>query len=165
MRSFHIIKALLKLQASVTGEAIYWLPSMKDNVWIDTVSFITIASPVCYVSDETKCKSSQSNEDKNRIRIMNTLFNVKLQDLHKELADLLKKRLSYALFSQNFQSKCSFKLFWIAGFERLRSKTSLSKTRKACKDQKKKLNMLYRMGLLNKNWKRFDETANVGILL
>ena len=63
MRSFHIIKALLKLQASVTGEAIYWLPSMKDNAWIDTVSFITIASPVCYASDETKCKSSQSNED------------------------------------------------------------------------------------------------------
>ena len=51
------------MQASVTGEAIYWLPSMKDNVWIDTVSFITIASPVCYASDETKCKSSQSNED------------------------------------------------------------------------------------------------------
>ena len=35
---------------------------MKDNVWIDTVSFIAIAFTVCYGSDETKCKSSQSNQ-------------------------------------------------------------------------------------------------------
>ena len=35
---------------------------MKDNVRIDTVSFIFIAFPVCYRSDETKCKSSQSNQ-------------------------------------------------------------------------------------------------------
>ena len=46
----------------VIHEAIYWLPSLKENVWLDTVSFIVIASPVCYASDEAKCKSSQSNQ-------------------------------------------------------------------------------------------------------
>ena len=35
---------------------------MKDNVWIDTVSFIAIAFPACYASDETKCKACQSNK-------------------------------------------------------------------------------------------------------
>ena len=35
---------------------------MKDNVWIDTASLIVIASPACYASDETKCKTSQSNQ-------------------------------------------------------------------------------------------------------
>ena len=33
---------------------------MKDNVWIDTVSFIVIA--FSDGSDETKCKSSQNNQ-------------------------------------------------------------------------------------------------------
>ena len=107
---------------------------MKDNVWIDAVSFIAIASLVCYSSDETKCKFSQSNQQEGRIRIVNTLFNVKLQALDKELEALLKRSLPYALFSRNFRRNCSSALLRIAGFERLRSKTSLSKTRKASKD-------------------------------
>ena len=35
---------------------------MKDNVRIDTVSFIAIVFPACYASDETKCKASQINK-------------------------------------------------------------------------------------------------------
>ena len=47
----------------VIYEAIYCLPSMKDdNIWIDTVSFIVIASPVWYASDGAKYKSSQINQ-------------------------------------------------------------------------------------------------------
>ena len=50
------------MQASVIHEAIDWLSSLKDNVWVDRVSFIIIPYPVCYFSDETKCKSSQNNK-------------------------------------------------------------------------------------------------------
>ena len=96
---------------------------MKDNVWTDTVSFIIIASPVCYASDE-------------RIRIVNTLFNVKLQALGKELAALLKRSLPYTRFLK-ISKVTVLPSSSEAGFERLRSKTSLSKTRKASKDQKK----------------------------
>ena len=74
-----------------------------------------------------------------RIRIVKTLLNVKLQALDKELATLLKRSLPYAFFSQNFQSNCSSELLWIVSFERPLSKTSPSKTRKTSKDQKKKI--------------------------
>ena len=40
--------------------------------------------------------------EKDRIRIVNTLFNVKLQVLDKVLATLLKRTISVALFSSKF---------------------------------------------------------------
>ena len=41
----YIMEPSLELQASVTHEAIYWLPSMKDIVCINVVSFNVTASP------------------------------------------------------------------------------------------------------------------------
>ena len=69
--------------------------------------------------------------EKDRIKIVNSLFDVKSKALDKEHADLLKRSLPYALFSQNFQSSCSSELLCIAGFERLRNKTFLSQTKEA----------------------------------
>ena len=42
-------------------------------------------------------------------------------------------------FSGSFLSNCSFELLWVAGSERLHSKASLLKTRKASRDQKEML--------------------------
>ena len=75
--------------------------------------------------------------EKDKVRIVNTLFKVKLQVVTIQLAALLKRSFPNANFSQNFQSNFSFDLFCIKGPERLHSNASLWKTRKTCKDQKK----------------------------
>ena len=55
-----------------------------------------------------------------------------------ELAALLHRSFPCTLFSRNFQNNCSSELLWVAGFERLHSETSLSKTRTTSKNQNKR---------------------------
>ena len=82
----------MKLQASVTHEAIYCLPPMKDNAWINTVSLIVTTSPFCYASImKQNVNPVKLISEKDRIRIVNILFKVNLQSLVIELAALLKR--------------------------------------------------------------------------
>ena len=74
------MKASPELQASVTHEAIYCLPSMNDNVWMDIVSFIATAFPLCYASVmKQNVNPVKLINEKHRIRIVNTFFKVELQ--------------------------------------------------------------------------------------
>ena len=80
---------------------------MKDNVWIDIVSFIVTTSPACYTSfvkqvvntDKLICETD-------KIKIMNTLFQVKLQaltvDLEAFAACSIHRVYPAHFFSQNF---------------------------------------------------------------
>ena len=95
----YIFNASLKLQAPVIHQAIYWLPLMNDNVWIGTVNIIVTASSVCYASDKLNLDPVKIISEKDRIRIVNTLFNIKLDGV---LAALPKRSLRYAFFSSKF---------------------------------------------------------------
>ena len=69
----YIIKASLKLQASVIHKAIYYLPSTKDNLWMDTVSFIVTTSPSCQTSvTKQNANPMKLIGEKDRIGIVNT---------------------------------------------------------------------------------------------
>ena len=71
---------------------------MNGNVWIGIVSIIAIASSVCYASKQN-VDPVKIIREKNRIRIVNTLFNI---TLHEVLAALPKRSLPYGLFSSEF---------------------------------------------------------------
>ena len=128
----------LKPQGSVIHEAIYWLPSMKDSA----VNFIVIASPLATLKMKPNVNPAKVIIQKDRIRIMNTLFNLKLQAPDKEVAALLKRKPPYAIFFSTFPEKL---FLWIADFERLRCKISISKTRKVTKDQEKNFQYALKM--------------------
>ena len=69
----YIIKASLKLQASVIHKAIYYLPSTKDNLLMDTVSFIVTTSPSCQTSvTKQNANPMKLIGEKDRIGIVNT---------------------------------------------------------------------------------------------
>ena len=69
--------------------------------------------------------------EKDKARIVNTLFKAKLLTLVGQLATLLKRNFPYALFYVNFHSNRSSLFLLVAGSERVYRKASLSNTRKA----------------------------------
>ena len=99
---------------------------------------------------------------KDRAKMLNTLFKTKLQAVPIQFVALVKSNFLYSLFPGNFQSNCSFHLLVVAVSERLHIKTYFSKTRKACKNQK--FLVLYRMVALKKS-KRLKEYDYHGNLL
>ena len=78
---------------------------------------------------------------------------------------LLKRSLPYTLFSRNFQSSSSSELLSIAVLKDYAAKLHYQRLEKCLKIRRKHLHMLYRIGLLNKRLKRFEENGNLGVLL
>ena len=76
---------------------------MKDSA----VNFIVIVSPFATLKMKQNVNPAKVIGEKDRIRIMNTLLNVKLQAPDKEVAAVLKRKPPYA----NFFSKIKEKLF------------------------------------------------------
>ena len=112
---------------------------MEDNVWIIDASFVVITSPSCYPSVRKKNTNQvKLLSGKDKMRIMIPLIKVTLQALARELAALLKRSFSLRTFSRNFQSNYSYELLWVLSVERLHRKGSLSKTRRASKEEKEK---------------------------
>ena len=97
---------------------------------------------------------------------METLFKVKLQDSLYSLPFYQKGTFPSHFFSGNFQSNCSFEQIFRDDSERLHSKASLSKTKKAPNYQTfAHLHVLYRVNFLKKSLKRLNKNAHVGVLL
>ena len=71
------------------------------------VNFIVIASPFATLKVKQNVNPAKVIIEKDIIRIMNTLFNVKFQAPDKEVPALLKRKPSYAIFSRYFQKNCS----------------------------------------------------------
>ena len=69
--------------------------------------------------------------EKDKARIMNTLFKTKLLALVGQLADLLRSNFLCALFPGNYQSNYSSGFLFVAGSEILYSEASLLNARKA----------------------------------
>ena len=94
---------------------------MKDNAWILLFCIVT-SSLSCY-SQVMKPNITPVTliSEKDKARIMNTLFKVKLLALVSQLADLLR----WNLFSGNYRSNYSSEFLFVAGSEILYSEASL----------------------------------------
>ena len=78
---------------------------MKDSA----VNFIVIASPFATLKMKPNVNPAKVIIEKDRIRIMNTLFNLKLQAPDKEVAALLKRKPPYAIFFSTFPEKLNLR--------------------------------------------------------
>ena len=74
---------------------------MKDSA----VNFIVIVSPFATLKMKQNVNPAKVIGEKDRIRIMNTLLNVKLQAPDKEVAAVLKRKPPYANFFSTFPEK------------------------------------------------------------
>ena len=125
---------------------------------MSTVSFIVTTFPFCYASVmKQNVNSVKFISEKDRVRMMNTFFKVKLQVLAIQFAALIKRTFTYAIFSRNFQNNCYLSF---SEQQILKDYTSKRLHQRLEKHlwviRKKTLHMLYRVSLLNKRLKRLE---------
>ena len=69
------------MEASITHEAIYWLPSKKYNVRLNGMLLVLLSLLLLRFVYEKNVNPVELMSEKGRIRIVNTLFKVKLEAL------------------------------------------------------------------------------------